>query len=73
MRPDNTDENAEGCLCPGCPTYNECMQGKSERLFCSRGATDCGPEPHGCICGECPVWASYGLGSYYFCREGAAS
>jgi hypothetical protein len=72
MRPENTDQNAGSCLCPGCPTYNGCMKEKGQALFCSRGDTECDPSPKGCICGECPVWASYDLSDYYYCMNGAA-
>lgn len=72
MRPANTDDNAARCLCPGCPTFNSCMDKASELLFCSAGATECQPERHGCICGECPVWAENGLKTFYFCLNGAA-
>lgn len=71
-KPDDNDQNTSRCRCPGCPTYNDCMRGKGERLFCGRGATDCDPSANGCICGDCPVWSDYDLSSYYFCMEGAA-
>jgi hypothetical protein len=48
------------------------MDKGSEVLFCSAGATECQPERHGCICGECPVWAENQLKSFYFCVNGAA-
>lgn len=73
MKVDDDQDNADRCICPGCPTYDDCMRGKDERLFCARGSTPCGPKAHGCICGDCPVWAQYRLDSYYFCMEGAAS
>lgn len=72
MRPDDTEQNAGRCICPGCPTYNECMGEADEVLFCVRGATACGPSASGCICPECPVWATYSLVSRYFCMSGAA-
>ncbi len=72
MRPDDTSANTSRCNCPGCPTYNDCMGGKDERLFCGRGKTDCGPVANGCLCGECDVWADYELSDYYYCMEGAA-
>jgi aldose sugar dehydrogenase len=72
MKPDDNDQNASRCVCPGCPTFNDCMGGKHERLFCSRGKTDCGPAANGCLCGECPVWSANSLGDYYYCKEGAA-
>jgi hypothetical protein len=48
------------------------MREKVLRLFCSRGATECGPQIQGCICGRCPVWEEHCLARYYFCQEGAA-
>ena len=68
----DTEENAELCLCPGCPTHNECMENNNERLFCSRGKTDCDFEKKGCLCGTCPVERNYGLNDFYYCAEGAA-
>jgi aldose sugar dehydrogenase len=72
MKVPDTQENASRCMCPGCPTYDDCMRGKQQRLFCSRDKTDCGPKARSCICGECPVWNDYDLGEYYFCLEGSA-
>lgn len=72
MRVDDIPKNASRCKCPGCPTHNDCMKADDARLFCSRGETPCKPEPKGCLCGECPVWAHYGLASFYFCLDGAA-
>lgn len=72
MRPEDSEANAASCLCPGCPTYDDCMRGAGQRLYCSRGRTDCTPAAKGCICGGCPVWSANGLSSYYFCMEGAA-
>ena len=68
----DTEENTEMCLCPGCPTHNECMKDNNERLFCSRGKTSCDLEKRGCLCGTCPVERNYGLTDFYYCAEGAA-
>lgn len=68
----DTDENAERCLCPGCPTHNECMKSNDERLFCSKGKTECELERKGCLCGTCPVEREYELTDFYYCAEGAA-
>lgn len=74
MRPANEERNASRCICPaGCPTYNECTRSTGQRLFCAVGSTECAMTANGCICGSCPVWEEYGLGSYYFCMEGAAA
>ena len=72
MRVDDNDQNAGRCICPECPTYSDCMSGNAEKLYCSRDKTACDTTPNGCICGNCPVWASNRLTSHYFCREGAA-
>ena len=73
MRPEDNAQNADRCLCPGCPTYDDCMKGKGEKIFCSRGETECGPAPNGCICPECPVWMENKLKDRYYCVDGAAS
>ena len=67
-----TKENANRCLCPGCPTLNECMRNMNQRLFCAGGKTDCELEKKGCLCGECPIESEYSLTSFYYCAEGAA-
>ena len=69
--PDN-DENANRCLCPGCPTHNECMKNNEEKIFCSRGKTECKPAEKGCLCGTCPVEQEYELNDFYYCINGAA-
>lgn len=68
----NIDKNAERCLCPGCPTHNDCMKSNEERIFCSRGNTRCDLEKNGCLCGTCPVWKEYGLNDFYYCEIGPA-
>lgn len=68
----NTKENADMCNCPNCPTHNECMKEKSEKLFCSKGKSICKLLHQGCICGECPVASKYRLNNLYFCDRGKA-
>ena len=67
-----TPENRDKCLCPTCPTLNECMRNKDERLFCSRGKITCEIERKGCLCGECPIESEYMLTDFYYCYFGAA-
>ena len=62
-------ENADRCLCPECPTYNECMSNRNQRIFCSRGNTECKLDEEGCICEKCPVWNEYPIKSFYYCRS----
>jgi len=71
MKVPDTEDNAAICICPGCPTYNDCMREASQALYCSRGKTDCSPDQHGCICGECPIKSDYMLSGMYFCINGA--
>lgn len=73
MRPEDTSENADMCICPDCPTYNDCMAANDEKLYCSRGKSACAVTAVDCICGDCPVWRSYDLDAYYFCIRGAAT
>ena len=68
----DAEENAEMCLCPGCPTHNECMKDNNEQIFCSRGKTECDLEKKGCLCGTCPIERKYELTEFYYCTEGAA-
>jgi hypothetical protein len=65
-------ENAERCACPKCPTFNECMIGNGERLYCARGSTRCPLTRLGCVCGECDVAVECGLASNYYCDGGPA-
>jgi hypothetical protein len=68
----DSDENAKKCKCPMCPTFNECMNGKRERLYCARGSTHCPLTRFGCVCGECEVAIEFGLASNYYCDGGPA-
>lgn len=68
----DTKENAGRCYCPECPTFNECMIGKEERLYCARGSTRCPLTRLGCICGECEVAIENGLSANYYCAGGPA-
>lgn len=69
----DTDENAERCRCPECPVYNDCMDNNNERLFCSRGNTDCNIEKRGCLCLHCLNEIEYKLNSFFYCQKGAAT
>ena len=66
-------ENRVRCLCPHCPTYDECMTLEEELLFCGSSVTMCeGGERQGCLCGRCSVHADYDLAGTYYCFEGPA-
>lgn len=68
----DTEENLAQCACPQCPTYDQCMLGNKERLYCSRGKTPCHLARRGCVCGECPVATRFALSANYYCGEGVA-
>ena len=68
----DTQENLQKCICGQCPSYNECMKGKSEGLYCARGKSSCEFEKKGCICGACPVTSEFNLDKLYYCEIGKA-
>lgn len=69
----DTEGNAERCRCPACPVYNECMGNNNERLFCSRGSSECVLDKRGCLCLHCPNEIEYRLNSFFYCQKGAAT
>lgn len=71
-RVEDTPDNASICICPDCPTYNNCMGMAGELLYCARGKTGCDAEARRCICPDCPVYATYELSTLFFCLKGAA-
>jgi len=71
MNVPDTAENAALCLCPNCPTRNECMTRKGEQMFCVRGNTKCDLVHKGCFCGGCPLESEYQFAGLYFCESGS--
>ena len=67
MKVPDTKENMMKCICPECPTYNDCMKQKMGGLFCSKGKATCEFEEMGCICVECPLSGEFNLTSLYYC------
>lgn len=66
------EEEKKLCLCPGCPTYNDCMGGKNQVLFCALGKSEgCEINKIQCLCPTCPVTDEYGLKSIFFCSNGS--
>jgi hypothetical protein len=59
------------CICMKCPTYNDCMKGKQEALFCATGKTGCSPTKKACICRTCPVTPIMGLKNMHYCIGGS--
>lgn len=68
------DANLKKCLCPTCPSYNECAKGKAEKLYCCGdiGKSGCEFKTNGCLCGGCPVHYDYSLTAFYYCMHGSA-
>jgi glucose/arabinose dehydrogenase len=68
----DTQYNNRRCICPNCPSYDKCMIGKMEKLYCAIGKSECIIEKKGCICGECPVASEHKISGFYFCEKGKA-
>ena len=65
------EENKALCICPNCPTYNECAQKSNELLYCLLGGSqECITNEEGCICPACPVTEKLRLNNDYFCTRG---
>lgn len=67
-----TKENEMKCICPSCPSYNDCMKHTNERLFCANGKSKCKFEKKGCICMGCPITSENNLKGGYWCLTGSA-
>jgi hypothetical protein len=60
------------CVCPGCPSYNECAKNGTELLYCALGKSPaCITEMKGCTCPACPITPDMGLKNQYFCTRGS--
>ncbi len=67
MRVKFSEDNKKKCICNSCPSYDECMRGKKEILYCGSKKSSCNFKRNGCICGRCPVFKESNLNSGYFC------
>ena len=70
MKVPDTKDTVEKCICPNCPSYNDCMKQGMEGLYCARGKTDCDLKRQGCVCPRCPVAKEYQLLGGYYCIIG---
>jgi hypothetical protein len=60
------------CVCPNCPTYNDCSKGKSELLYCLHGKSQqCAFDEEGCSCPDCPVALDLELKFEFYCSRGS--
>ncbi|MFB0560006.1 MAG: DUF2769 domain-containing protein [Candidatus Lokiarchaeia archaeon] len=71
MKVADNDENFQKCICPSCPTYNDCMKERTQGLFCARVESDCDFEKTGCLCPSCPVAGEYSISGTFYCDTGA--
>jgi len=54
------------CVCPICPTYNQCAKNAQEKLFCIIGSSkECITKERGCMCPNCPIAGIFGIGVKY--------
>lgn len=73
MKPADTKENFQKCVCPNCTLFTDCNKGKNERLFCARQKSECPMDNTKiCICGTCAVFRENNLVGGYFCIIGSA-
>jgi hypothetical protein len=70
MKVPDTEDNVKSCICPSCPSYNDCMKQGMEGLYCARGKTECDLKRQGCVCPQCPVSREYQLFGGYYCIIG---
>lgn len=64
-------ENKKYCICPDCPTYNECAKEKNDLFYCLSGKSEkCIIKESGCICPACPITEMLNLTKDYFCIRG---
>ena len=62
------------CVCPICPSYNDCAKEKDENIFCITGKSDgCINLELGCMCPTCPLAQRYKIGMIYnfYCHRGS--
>lgn len=61
------------CICPICPSYNECAKSNSKNIFCLKGKSNCINKEKGCMCPTCPFAAKFKIGVIYnfYCMKGS--
>jgi hypothetical protein len=60
------------CVCPVCPTYDECARKSGDNIFCIKGICSCINQEKGCMCPTCPFAAKYKVGVFhnFYCIRG---
>lgn len=65
------ESNKKLCICPECPTYNNCARKQNELLYCIVGKSpSCITKQVECICPTCPITEQLGLTRTFFCMKG---
>ena len=67
-------EFKKSCICPTCPTYNECAKDAMEGLYCVLGKSgNCITMEKGCECPNCPLAQSLDVGvkNNTYCIQGS--
>jgi hypothetical protein len=68
IKPENSSDNKNNCICPNCPLFSECNSINVEKFFCALKKSECPMDAKKmCICGGCSVYARYDLSGGYFC------
>lgn len=70
MAAENFQELMSKCVCPPCPSYNDCARGKKEQLFCLVTKHGCSFNKNGCMCPTCPIPNLKKFSGMYFCVDG---
>jgi len=60
------------CVCPICPTFNQCAKDAVENIFCLKDESKCINKEKGCMCPTCPFAAKYKIGVFhnFYCMRG---
>ena len=71
-RREKIEELQLDCVCPICPTYNNCAKDTGENIFCLKGKSNCVKKEKGCMCPTCPFAAEFKIGVIYnfYCMRG---
>ena len=70
---DKIKQLAVDCVCPICPSFNDCAKDKGENVFCITGKSNgCIDTELGCLCPTCPLAQRYQIGLMYnfYCQRG---
>lgn len=59
------------CICRTCPSFNQCMNGSKEALFCILGKSSCEIDFVECKCSECPAHNKFDMRHGSYCVGGS--